>query len=309
LTINHKHKLAFIVPTKDRRDDLRRLFASLEGESDLISQIVLVDGGDDMVEDLAREYGSLPIDYIRCYPPGFTKQKNTGAKALKVEMTLVGYLDDDLELGPGAVQELMRFWGEAAPDVGGTAMNITNAVVDKPNFFTKLFGTNSEHQGIVLKSGVNVVVDPVVADTEVEWLCGGATVWRREIIEKYEHDEWFAGYGHMDDMDFSLAVGGDYKMFVLRDAKCAHYDKPIVGRKNYVFGIYDTVNRHYLVKKYPQRFSISAYYWATTGKFFGRLTRAVIKRDRDSWLRAKGNFIGLVKVMTGQVGLSDTNIK
>lgn len=309
MTATYTNKLAFIIPTKDRRDDLRRLFPSLEKQEGLISQIVLVDGGDDTVEDLAAEFKSLPIDYIRCYPPGFTKQKNAGATALKPGMTLVGYIDDDLELEDGAVKTLLEFWEAAGSDVGGVSMNITNAVIDRPTFFTKLFGTNSTRQGILLPSGINVVVNPVERDMQVEWLCGGAAVWRREIIDKYQHDEWFAGYGHMDDIDFSLAVGGDYKLFVLKDARCAHYEKPIVGRKSYAFGVYDTVNRHYLVKKYSRRFSLAAYYWATLGKFLGRLARAVIKRDGDSWQRAKGNFVGLAKVLSGRVEMKDTNIK
>lgn len=305
----YTHKLALIIPTKDRRDDLRRLFFSLLSQADLINQVVLVDGGDDMIEDLVEEFKSLPIDYVRCYPPGFTKQKNAGAKALKPEITLVGYLDDDLELEGEAIEEVLRFWDDAGADVGGISMNITNAVIDKANFFTKLFGTNSDRQGIVLRSGINVVVDPVLNDTKVEWLCGGATIWRREIIDSYSHDEWFSGYGHMDDVDFSMAIGDRYKMFVLKDAKCAHYDKPIIGSKNYAFGIYDTVNRYYLVRKYPSKFTVGAYYWATIGKLCGRLARAIVRRESDSWLRAKGNLAGLLKVMTGRMDLNETNIK
>lgn len=299
MTHRFSNKLAFIIPTKDRRQDLHILFKSLQSQADLIDQLILVDGGDDVIEDLVAEYPSLPIDYIRCYPPGFTKQKNAGTVAIRPEITLVGYIDDDLELEPRALQVMMEFWEAAGEDLGGTSFHITNMVIDRVNLFTRLFGTNSQRQGAILPSGFNVVVDPVTADTEVEWLCGGATVWRRDIIDEFPHDEWFAGYGHMDDIDYSLSVGSAYRMFVLQDARCAHHEKPVAVEKNYAFGIYDTVNRHYLVKKYPEKFSLLGYYWATLGKFLGRLMRALLRRDRASWLRAKGYLVGLVKVVGG----------
>ena len=258
-----KNKVAFIIPTKDRPDDLRKLLVSFEKQSYQVDQIILVDGGEQTVEKLVAEFPALKINYLRVYPPGFTKQKNAGTVALESDITLVGYLDDDIVLEAGTIEKLLSFWENAGSDVGGTSFNITNQVFNEPNIFTRIFGTNNGRGGTILRSGFNVVLHPVVEDTEVQWLCGGATVWRREVVKNISHDEWFEGYGHMDDIDYSCMVGAKYKMFVLRNAKVAHYEKPISNEKNYVFGVYDTVNRYYLVKKYSGRFSKWFFYWAT----------------------------------------------
>lgn len=304
------HRLAFVVPTKDRREDLSKLLASFAAQSRPVDRIVIVDGGDEPVRDLADSFADLPIDYLRVRPPGFVRQKNAGTAALGSDVTLVGYVDDDIVLEPDAIEELMAFWETASDDTAGAQFHITNMVLEPATLFTRIFGTNDGRGGTILPSGFNVVLWPVPPRAcEVEWLSGGATVWRRDIVEDVPHDEWFAGYGHMDDVDYSLAVGEGHRMFVLGTARAAHYEKPFAREKEYAFGVYDTVTRHHLVKKYPDRFSVPRYYWATLGKLLGRAARGVLRRDASSRLRARGYLRGLAKVLVGNESLSDTRLK
>lgn len=302
------HRLAFIVPTKDRREDLERLLNSFHEQTGKPDQVVVVDGGDDTVEDLVASYPDLPLDYVRVYPPGFTKQKNAGASAIAEGITLVGYLDDDIVLEPDAIEAMMRFWESAAEDTGGAGFHITNMSPKPSTTFTRVFGTHDGRGGAILPSGFNVILWPVARDTEVSWLCGGATVWRREIVEGVEHDEWFAGYGHMDDVDYSCMVNGRWRLWVVADARLAHNERPVPPAKEYAFGVYDTVNRYYLVRKYPSRFSMPRFYWATLGKLSGRLLAGLLG-DRASMLRGRGYARGLAKVVRGDLTITDADIK
>ena len=53
-------------------------------------------------------------------PPSLTKQRNEGIKALDKDITLAGYLDDDILLEQDAVEAMLRFWEYCADDIGGS---------------------------------------------------------------------------------------------------------------------------------------------------------------------------------------------
>jgi GT2 family glycosyltransferase len=307
--MDSQHRIAFVVPTKDRREDLGKLLASFSAQTRRPDLVIVVDGGDDVVKDVCDANPEVPIEYLRCVPPGFTKQKNAGTQVVPDDIDLVGYLDDDIVLEPDAVERMLAFWSTADEHTGGAEFHITNAHFDAPSLFTRLFGTNNGEGGAILPSGFNVVLDPVVQTTEVAWLSGGATVWRKAVVADVAHDEWFAGYGHMDDIDYSVSVAKHgWKMFVVADARLAHYERAITLEKEYPFGVYDTVNRFYLVKKYPDRFSVAGWYWATTGKLLGRFV-AGLRGNEAGKLRAKGYWDGLRKVVKGDLTLTQTTMK
>jgi GT2 family glycosyltransferase len=304
-----QHRIAFIVPTKDRREDLGKLLASFSAQTRRPDLLIVVDGGDDVIKDVCDAHADVPIEYLRCVPPGFTKQKNAGTRAVPDDVDLVGYLDDDIVLEPEAVERMLAFWEAADERTGGAEFHITNTNFNAASFSTRLFGTNNGDGGAILRSGFNVVLDPVEKTTEVAWLSGGATVWRKAVVDDVAHDEWFAGYGHMDDIDYSVSVAKHgWKMFIVADARLAHYERAITLEKEYPFGVYDTVNRYYLVKKYPERFSAARWYWATVGKLLGRFV-AGLRGDAAGRARARGYRDGLRKVMKGDLTLTTTTMK
>jgi len=308
--MDSRHRIAFVIPTKDRREDLGKLLASFSAQTRRPDLVIVVDGGDDVIKDVCEAHSDLKIEYLRVTPPGFTKQKNAGTGVVPADIDLVGYLDDDIVLEPEAIERMLEFWETTDEQTGGAEFHITNIDFKPASFPTRLFGTNNGVGGAILPSGFNVVLDPVVKTTEVAWLSGGATVWRKAVVDEVAHDEWFAGYGHMDDIDYSVSVTKrGWKMFIVADARLAHYERPIALEKEYPFGIYDTVNRYYLVSKHPDRFSKGRYYWATVGKVIGRLVLAVLRRNRASWARASGYLVGLSRVLRGRLRVDDAQIK
>ncbi|MQF94062.1 MAG: galactofuranosyl transferase, partial [SAR202 cluster bacterium] len=55
--------MAIVVATKDRPEQLRSVLSCIQGQSFTPDQIVVVDGGDRTVAEVAQEFGGLPIDY------------------------------------------------------------------------------------------------------------------------------------------------------------------------------------------------------------------------------------------------------
>src|SRR5436309_13986410 len=179
-------KIAFVVPTMNRPAELRRLLASVESQSVLPGEVIVVDGSGEPSESIPTEFPKLNIRYIRTLPPSLTKQRNAGMAILSPQIDLVGHLDDDLVLEPGSIETMLRFWDGAAGDIGGASFNIINVRLPRALLLKSVFGIDSFRRGAVMRSGYQSMIGPVQHDMYVDWLCGGATVWRRQVIEEFK---------------------------------------------------------------------------------------------------------------------------
>src|SRR5262249_5827637 len=95
-----RSKIAFIIPTVNRPRELRRLLASIESQLVLPDEVIIVDGGPEPFEPILNDFPALNLKYERSVPPSLCRQKNVGRSKLSENITVAGYLDDDLVLEP-----------------------------------------------------------------------------------------------------------------------------------------------------------------------------------------------------------------
>src|SRR5439155_1740710 len=229
-----------------------------------------------------------------------SKQRNAGIAALSPEATLAGYLDDDLVLEDGCIQAMLSFWESATDDVGGAAFNIVNERSPRGILVKSLFYVDGFRRGAVLRSGYQSMLGPVPRDIEVDWLSGGVTVWRRQVTQTFEYDEWFQGTGYLEDVDFSYRVSRKYRLFVLAGARIQHLSPPVKRSRDYLMGKWQAINRMYFVRKHPE-FSRPLYYWATFGLFLANVAEGIATLNYGLFLRAAGNIVGLTQVSSGRL--------
>lgn len=293
--------LAFVIPTKDRGEDLRRMLASLVAQTRLPDQVIVVDGGGTAVSWCAAEFAELQIDYVRLLPPSLSAQRNAGMAILRPEITHAGYLDDDVVLEFDAVFEMASFWGAAGLDVGGAAFNVVNDSLSSEPVPQRRWGGDGGGSGRVAQSGFVHELGEVRENLETDWLCGGATVWRREVIEKYTYDNWFQGTGFMEDVDFSFCVHERYRLFVVAAARLSHYTQPVRADRQWLFGKWQVVNRMYIVRKHRHRGLSLRKAWSTSFILLAaNIIRGVALRRRSLWDRGLGNMAGIVSELRGK---------
>jgi glycosyltransferase involved in cell wall biosynthesis len=293
------HRIAFVVPTKDRPEDLLRMLASLAQQTRRPDQVIVVDGSDPPVRAVVD--GLLQAEYVRVFPPSLARQRNAGMAQLRGDITLAGYLDDDLVLESDAVQRMLEFWEGAASDVGGAAFTITNNPAPGAMSLKQLFGIDDARPGRVLPSGFASTITPQPSNLETDWLYGGATVWRRGVIESYPYDEWFVGTGFMEDIDFSFSVRARHRLFLVAAARVAHYSRPVRPDRQRLLGKWQVVNRMHVVRKHRARgLSVAAAWYASFGLFLLNFAAAVVRRRRDPWNRARGNAAGMLSELLGR---------
>jgi glycosyltransferase involved in cell wall biosynthesis len=297
--MEYKNKLSIIIPTKDRPAELKRLLQSLRESSYRPDQLIIVDGGKGSASEVIKEFSDLAINYTVCDPPGLAKQRNLGLKYVRPGITLVGYLDDDIEVEKEAVRNILEYWEKADQDLGGTSFYIVNNITRKYNLLTRIFMISSPRKGSILKSGFNVIAFPLDRDIEAEWLSGGATIWKREIVEKIDYDEYFGGYGHFDDLDFSFRVKEKYKMVIVQGARIRHFMAPIKKEKMFDFGRLDVINRNYFVGKH-KGLSKPLFWWATFGQLLATTLKVLVKRDQADLMRLKGMLAGIYLIGTNK---------
>lgn len=296
------HKIAYVVPTKDRPDDLRKLLDSLARQTVAPAQIVIVDASDPPVKPLCDEYQSLPVTYVREFPPSLARQRNAGMAAVADGATVAGYLDDDLELATDATERMMHFWNRSDASIGGAAFAIVNQPLRSrfAGFLADFFLLNSKRQGRVLKSGFATSIGVPETNLNTEWLYGGATLWRREVIDKYKYDEWYIGHGFLEDVDYSYRVSRSHKLWVVSDAKVWHWPRPILKSRHFTLGVQQVVNRIYFTRKVGG-FSPLALSWAMFGQCVLNLAQSLAQRDGTGIRRFLGNLKGLSVVARGKL--------
>lgn len=309
-TTRFRHRLALIVPTRNRPELLIKLLKTIAKQSVRPFQVVIVDGSDEPIESQIRNYLSADDTYVHVHPPSLTRQRNEGTKQLRNDITLAGYLDDDIELAPGAIEAMLRFWETSSPETGGAEFNITNIPEKKPfsDLIRRLFCMDSPIPGKVLCSGFCSSAFPAVKDHPCEWLCGGATIWRREILNTYKFDEWYSGWAYHEDADFSYRVFKKFPLYIVHSAKVTHNPPPFNPQKNFVLGKMTVINRYHFVKKNPE-LSALLFYWSTIGEFFVNILQSLWERNFDGVRKARGNLSAVYHILRNDLVQVDVNFR
>ena len=295
---SHTHKIAYVVPTKDRPDDLRVLFNSLLTQTTMPHQIIIVDGSEPNIKYVCDEYPELPITYESCFPPSLAKQRNVGMARLNNDITLAGYLDDDIELDSDATEKMLTFWANAPENTGGAAIAIRDQYAQLNSRLLSFFLMAGKQPGAMLPSAYAVHL-PFIGETfETKWLYGGATLWTRDVIENFDYDEWFAGYGFLEDVDYSFRVAQKHRLYVVGDSCCLHHSVGLSDSKQFIFGKQQIYNRIYFARK-MKTFSAWAVYWAIFGNILMNGAALIKNHNQSTWGRLKGNFVGLWAALKG----------
>lgn len=214
--------VAFIIPTKDRPDKLRSLLNSLSQQTEHCGQVIIVDGGQSAKDVVASFSERLPVEYYECSPPGQIRQRNMGITRLKDAIPLVGFIDDDLVLEVDALEKMIDFWNRVEEDTAGVGFNIVNIPSRRHSKFWGFLLMSSPLHGRVLSSGYNSAIHNISKEIRTQWLGGGYTVWRREIITKFPQENLNTRWAIGEDLRFSYPIGKRYSLYICAGAKVRH---------------------------------------------------------------------------------------
>jgi GT2 family glycosyltransferase len=296
-------RLAFVVATKDRPQELRRLWRSLLAQTRPPDEVVVVDASAQPSPPAGQRTDPPVLRHIAYPVASATRQRNAGIDAVGSGADLIGFLDDDAVLEERAVEEMLRLFDEFGPEVGGAAFNMANhPPLDlaglKRTPIAEALGLYARRGGAVTASGFQTMIGPVEATAWADWLPTGASVWRREIFRGHRFDEWYSGWSYLEDLDFSYRVGRAYRLAVVASARYRHL--PAAGGRpgGFAFGVREVLNRLHFVRKHDE-LSPARCRAALMARLLMSLAFAVREMDASYAARAFGNAAGLARALLG----------
>lgn len=292
-------RLAFVVATKDRPEELRRLWKSLLAQTRLPDEVVVVEAGPAPSPLDAPPSGRPVLRRVASPVASAARQRNAGIDAVGPAIDLVGFLDDDAVLEENAVEEIVRLFSEFGPELGGAAFNLINPpppalAALKRTALAESLGLYARRRGAVTRSGFQTMIGRVEATAWTEWLPTTAAVWRREIFRGHRFDEWYAGYSYLEDLDFSYRAGRVYRLAVAASARYRHLPAEGGRGDGYAFGLREVLNRVHFVRKHSE-LSLARCRAALVLRMSMSLAAAVREREPDHLARAWGNVVGLAR--------------
>ncbi len=292
--------ISIIVCTKDRPFDLNRLLTSLTIQNFSFREILIIDGSDNPVKNVADEFmNSLPIKYWHVRPPGLTRQRNFGISHLSPDTQWVGFLDDDLELEENCILNLSKFIQQKT-QVKGVGLRINDQRALKKNPLREFMLLDRFPGGRVTASGAAAPIRPYTESIQTEWVYGGATFWNIEILKEFKFDEWFSGVGYCEDLDFSYRVSRKYELAICAGAKCYHHHKEAAPAKMKPMGEWLVVAWWYFARV-KNSFNILYVCWGIFWMSINNLLLGIVKRDSRRINMFKGNVMGWKKIAFNQV--------
>ncbi len=204
---NGRFRVAAVVLTRDRSDQLERALDSLQG-SDALLETLVIDNGS--TPSHARRVAAICTgrDRVRLH----RAETNLGVSAgrrLGIELTggeLLLFLDDDAELLPGALDHLLREL-DSHPSAGA----VTATVVSSDGTVMHSGGVVERNNGVV---NFNLVgADGVFGSVELPpsgragWMPATAMLVRRALLDEFPFDDEMAAY--FEDNEWSYRVSLD----------------------------------------------------------------------------------------------------
>jgi glycosyltransferase involved in cell wall biosynthesis len=287
------NEICIIIPTYNRTKQLTCLLKTITQQTVAIGSIIVADGMGSAKEVVAEYQDKLTVKWINCPIKGQIPQRHYALKELPANCKVVIYFDDDIQLESNAIEEMIEFWNNQLPVPAGVSFNISNLPDQSDNIFRHLFCMASEPRGKVWKSGYNSPCGGHNNNMLSEWLPGGVTAWRRDIMDKYSIPDISSRWAVCEDLIFSYPIGKKESLYFCEKAKVKHIDDVIkLGfRKCLERGKNTVLWRLYFVSSNPD-LSVLLFYWMNIGLLLGYSVRS-IKGRQDQLGFLVGTILGM----------------
>jgi len=290
---------SIIICTRNRVNDLMLCLESIEAQTHLPDEVLIVDASDD--EHLGtllkkQPFDALSIRYIHT-EPGLTRQRNIGIENASGDILF--FFDDDIVLEKEYIEKVVDVYNDKRlNNVGGVQgidLNTKESFLKGKRrlIFCRLFLlSRSDRYAKLLPSGSTTHLD--MASPEIRYskdpirvnlMSGCMMSFHKKVFYDFKFDENYAGYSHGEDVDFSHSVSKKYNMYFTPSAKAYHNQNQ--DKKNW-YGTEDFVRSNmranvYLFRKHLRHNPLN--YFAILWSWLGLLIWNGIIHPNKIYLR------------------------
>jgi GT2 family glycosyltransferase len=219
--------ISVIIPTRNRPDNLASFLDSLNNQTRLPDELIIIDASDndDTRNMLRKRSDGLPFDVIyKREAPGSARQRNIGFRISRGRHLF--FFDDDVILETEYLRAVCdTFSKHREGQLGGITGKITNIRQDPSPWdraFKGIFFLSDFGKGQVKLSGfpsLRIGDEP----SYVEILSGCNMAYPREVFSQFLFDENLTGYSYMEDIDLSFRISREYSLYYQPKARLEHF--------------------------------------------------------------------------------------
>lgn len=249
--------ISAIVPTIGRPSSLTRLLDSLARQTYPLTEIIVADGSSDdataaVVADTRWSASGLRIERIPVQPPHAVRQRVAAIARARGEFLL--FLDDDVELEPDCVEQLVEGLTATAGAVGACA-DFSNQVWPAPPLAWRLYmkyvlgleegAWQGRVVGPLLRFGYN---PSPMKPALMEWFSTSGTLVRRDAYDACGgFSDFFLHRSTInEDLDLGLKLSRRGSLVLCGAARLAHFHSP-GGRVSVTVAAEDDLFNRYLI--------------------------------------------------------------
>ena len=321
-------KIAVIICTKNRANDLKITLDSLFYQTLLPNSLIIVDDSNDDVTENTIGYNSLQSQVcdIRYYRPspsnsGLPAARNYGIRQVEEKMDLLVFLDDDVTLEKHYLESIHELF-LSDPEVSGVGGYIISGYHNRAwheKIFLAITGLilpnlvpASLFQFRMTKTGEALAPLFRKRDTSIqktEWLSGCNMAYRSSLFrEGNAFDENFIRYAQGEDILFShqLYLKGK-KMLIAYKAQISHRFSQENRTRTLIQCIMIFGYRKYLIQKFSGKGVAGSFYykWFVSGFFMSSLILFLIRKKNSSYLKTVARAHHLIKPFEKPIEMDD----
>lgn len=333
-------QLTLIIPTVGRAGPLATLLDDLAAQDPPLAEILVVDAMfQTACRDLCRQWQEerpeVPLRHLEAPADqrGLPASRNYAVQHARTPF--VAFLDDDIRVGPSYCRRLLEPFAD--PDVHGVGGYICNEVdwqPDQPAPTGDLPHLSRDGWYYLdgwrrrlpkrwrwrLRLGLARVERPGTWSAashvwplgfwppgddwqDVDFVMGGASAWRRSLFREIRFPGELPGYGHYEDLIFSLQASRRHRLVLHRGARLEHHHHP-QGRPSYRrYGYQVSYHGYSLWRQFRRRggLGLELEFWAT--ELFNALARLPSRGGfAEAFGRLEGAIAALRRPFTVAVG-------
>lgn len=294
-------KDALVICTRNRSSDIERCLGSLLKQRRMPTRVLIVDSSDgsetfDISENYRNERGLTFLEYTHT-SAGLTLQRNVALRMLSGNFDVVHFIDDDVELEPEYIEELMAAFEKDQSLVGAGGL-ILGGNRKRARLFARIGGRDSLTPGTVLSTGFNIGAHETPFDVDVDWLPGCSMSFRLTMIDGLTFDERRVGYAIGEDADFGLRAKARGRLRHVHLARLHHHQSPVNRHKRPLLVRMAVAHRWSLAEDELGRVRRPMVVYGTVMESLTYLFRFVLSRshDRVSWDCFVSGLTGLLDI-------------
>ena len=288
-----KTKLGVVICTFNRKSEVTHLLTRIFQEYQMVTSLFVVESSDSSqrldeaeLKKLKNRNPKFSLELITSETRSLPAQKEIGLlRVLEAQdIGLVMFLDDDTYLSSEAAQEMSEIL-MCEPDlaaISGVTQRSAGRVRPIHKLFKRIFFLDSNREGVLLPSGINIPVRELSHQLVfTEWLIG-CSMWKTKILKSAVFPSQLPGSALYEDVIISQHGRKEGKIAVAPWLLLEHYESKTNRPDAYLHGVRNQRNRFELTKITGSGVTPLGFWWSSTGIIVEQLVLAII-----SLLKAK----------------------